>query len=628
MTTQRLYGLWDSPISADMMAGQKGLNDVQWAGDGETIVWAESRGKSGALVARRGADAGWDISGNVNVRGGVGYAGGEFTVWESTVFFAAGDGCLYRTEIASGEPRAITPAFGRVASPSVSPDGRWVAYVWTDGDTDVLAVVDAHGRQWPQKIVVGADFYMQPGWSADGGRLAWIAWDHPNMPWDGTRLESAAVEAADSRGVKLGPIQVWAGSKDVSVQQPGFSPDGRWLAYVSDETGFSHIHLRNLESGDVTRITHGDAEYGGPAWVQGLRHFQWSEESTYMIAVRKEFGRMSLERISVEGKGGAISEAAIYAAVGQPSLSMKGHIAFLGSSPHHPPRIVALMNGTTPRIETRATQERIPSTSLAPMQPLRWPVESVDGTTEVYGNYYPPTNPEFSSLGRPPAIVMIHGGPTGQRTAAYDSRNQFFASRGFAILDVNYRGSTGYGRDYQDALRGNWGVYDVEDAVAAAQYLIDADLADPDKIVIMGGSAGGYTVLQALTDYPGAFKAGVCMYGIGNLFSLDMDTHKFESQYNQQLVGPLPATADKWRARSPLFKADQISDAIAVYHGREDKVVPIDQAETIVRTLVRRGVPHVYHVYDDEGHGWRKPENIKHFYESLMAFLKENVIFG
>lgn len=624
---QKPFGTWKSPISASMMAGQKRLNDVRWAGDGDTIVWVEGRDGKGVLVAQKRGEASQDISGDHSVRGGVGYGGGELDVRGDVAIFSANDGCLYRTKLHVGTPRQITPAFGSVASPAVSPNGKWVAYVHTDGGTDLLAVVDAEGRQWPQKVVVGADFYMQPAWSADGKRLAWISWDQPNMPWDGTRLETATVTET-GRSVELGPIEVWGGGPNVAVQQPTFSPDGRWLAFTSDESGYHQLYVRNLETGETVALSHGESDHAGPAWIQGLRHFAWTPESKHIYAIKSSRGVMSLIRYGVEGGMAEVASASSYNALSQVSISPNGHVAFLGSSSSIPPRVVALWRGDDEAVIQRSSNERISTRRLSKMQPVSWILASGGQEEEIFANYYPPTNPDFEAKGRPPAIVMVHGGPTSQRTAGFESRNQFFASRGYAVLDVNYRGSTGYGRDYMEALRGNWGVSDVEDVVSAAKFLVDADLAHPDKLVVMGGSAGGYTVLQVLTNHPGAFAAGVCLYGIANLFTLQMGTHKFEAAYNDRLIGPLPDAADAYRERSPIFRADQIADPVAVYHGARDKVVPIDQAEAIVKSLRSRGIAHEYHVYDDEGHGWRKSDNVEHFYDSLLEFLTEHVVFS
>jgi dipeptidyl aminopeptidase/acylaminoacyl peptidase len=601
--------------------------DVAWAHNGETVVWVEGRGARGVVVAQRGDEAPRDISGDVNARGGVGYGGGELAVHENVVFFAGRDGRIYRVDIEHGQPRPITPGYGSVASPTPSPDGRWVVFVHSDGSTDLLAAVDAQGKQWPWKIVVGADFYMQPTWSPDGSELAWIAWDQPNMPWDGTRLERAPV-AYDRRGFRLGDIEVVAGDEDVAVQQPEFSPDGKYLAYISDEFDFNHLWVRDLQSDDSLRLSRGDADIGGPAWIQGLRHYAWSLESRRIFAARNERGVIQLTRYTTDGTQAPVEAADQYTQVAQPTVSPKGDIAFIGSSSTIPSRIVTLVDGDTPRVAQRSDNERVPPSHLSAMRPVSWMIRSEGEETEVFGNFYPPTNPRFEAGGRPPAIVRIHGGPTSQRTAKYDAQAQFFATRGFAVLDVNYRGSTGYGRTYMELLRGQWGVLDVEDAIGAARFLVDADLADPDKLVIMGGSAGGYTVLQALCDYPGSFAAGVCLYGIANLFTLASSTHKFEASYNDTLLGPLPEASEIFRERSPIFKAEKISDPVAIYHGQKDKAVPPDQAEAIVESLRARGVPHYFHMYEDEGHGFRRPENLEHFYDSLTDFLTQYVLFG
>ena len=275
-------------------------------------------------------------------------------------------------------------------------------------------------------------------------------------------------------------------------------------------------------------------------------------------------------------------------------------------------------------IRAYSIPERIPKSEFSSYEAHSW-IEPKTGI-RVYGNYYPPQNSSFVSSGLPPTIICVHGGPTAESDARFNAKVQFFTQRGFAVMELNYRGSTGYGREYMQILRGNWGVFDVEDAVGAAQHLVDKGLANSSAIAIMGGSAGGYTVLQAVTDHPGVFRAAVCLFGVSNLFSLDRDTHKFESQYCSGLIGTLPDTAAKWRARSPIFKADQIEDSLMIFHGAKDKAVPIEQAEEIVSVLKARGKDHVYHVYPNEGHGWRHADNIEHFYQSTLDFLIERMV--
>ncbi len=624
MKTNKPYGLWSSSLSAKAMAGDLGLKDVGWASDG-TLVWLESRDGHGVLVAR-GEEASHDLTREQHVSGGVGYGGGEFCVHGRDVFFAAGDGQLYRVGLDAGAARALTPTHGSVASPVVSPDGDWVVYVHTDGKNDTLAAVDSAGDQWPEKLVSGDDFYMQPQFSPDGRHLAWVSWNHPHMPWDSTELHIGTLKLSGDGLALIGSERV-GGGEHTSVMQPEFSPDGKKLAYLSDRDGWWQVHIRDVETGEVEQLSEGKFEVGGPAWVQGIRAYIWKPDSSGLYAVRNRKGKMDLIDVHVEGGFSPVPELSEYTFFGQLAMSPDGRLGMLASSSRIPTRVVSWEPGEPGRVERRASAERLKAEELSEMKPVSWTAQSEGESVEIYGNYYPPTNPRFESTGKPPAIIMIHGGPTSQRTARFEAGNQFFATRGFAVLDVNYRGSTGYGRDYRDALGGQWGIFDVEDAVSAAQFLINQGYADAERIVIMGGSAGGYTVLQSLVSHPGTFAAGISKYGISNLFALAMETHKFEQHYNDMLIGELPKASQKFQERSPLFHAERIEDPVGIFQGGRDKVVPPNQAEQMVETLEARGVPHTYKVYEEEGHGWRRSETIEDFYGAAMDFLKQYVIF-
>jgi dipeptidyl aminopeptidase/acylaminoacyl peptidase len=277
------------------------------------------------------------------------------------------------------------------------------------------------------------------------------------------------------------------------------------------------------------------------------------------------------------------------------------------------------------QIHQRSTSEAIPTEDLPTPYEINW--QSEDGQ-RVFGIYSPPTSRQYTSDGLPPVIVLIHGGPTSAVQIGYNLEAAFFTSRGYGYLEVNYRGSTGYGRAYREALRGRWGELDVIDAAGGALALVGQGLADPDRLVIKGGSAGGYTVLNALIRYPGLFKAGLCSYGVSNLFTLAMDTHKFEERYTDSLVGPLPEAAEKYRQWSPVFHAERIKDPVAIFQGDEDKVVPPSQSEEIVQALKANGVPHEYHLYPGEGHGFRKAETRQAYYEAIERFLLQYVIFS
>ncbi|MEM1009653.1 MAG: prolyl oligopeptidase family serine peptidase, partial [Myxococcota bacterium] len=273
----------------------------------------------------------------------------------------------------------------------------------------------------------------------------------------------------------------------------------------------------------------------------------------------------------------------------------------------------------------RSSAERITPTYFAKAQKCMW--HSAD-QTEVYGFYYPPTSPDYTSEGLPPVLVDVHGGPTAQRNVGFSAETALFTSRGWGVFVLNYRGSTGYGRTYREALNHRWGILDVEDAVGAAHMLCERKLADPRRLVIRGGSAGGYTVLQTLVQHPGVFCAGVCLYGISNLFTLAQGTHKFESRYLDRLIGCLPQDAERYHQRSPLFFAEQIQDPLAIFQGDQDQVVPPEQAESLVRTLRARNIPHHYRLFVGEGHGWRKPETWRTYYQELLNFLQQFVLYA
>ena len=293
---------------------------------------------------------------------------------------------------------------------------------------------------------------------------------------------------------------------------------------------------------------------------------------------------------------------------------------------NEPPSIQVIVGeGEGEIVHKRAGTESVPPSQLAEVKAISW--KGHDGET-AYGLYYAPSSETHSGIGKPPLIVYVHGGPTSQVTAGYSGAAQFFATRGYAMLMVNYRGSTGYGRAYMNKLRASWGVYDVEDSASGAAYLAAEGLADASKLVILGGSAGGFTVLQSLVEKPGFYKAGVCLFGVSNQFGLAMETHKFEERYTDSLLGPLPEAAALYRARSPLFHAEKIVDPIIVFQGEDDKVVPRNQSDSIVESLKARHVPHEYHVYAGEGHGWRKPETIEHYYTTALKFLKQYVLFN
>jgi dipeptidyl aminopeptidase/acylaminoacyl peptidase len=646
---RRQYGLWDSPISPASLARGLTFSDVAWDQDG-TLVWRETRSDRGLLVVQEpDGQAVRDLNDEYSVRAGVGYGGGDFTVSSGYVYFAeASSGRLYRQSLSHGIPQPVTPAFGRYASPLLSPDGRWLLFIHTYENQDSLGIVSADGSGWPQPIAMGEDFYMQPAWHPRGDRLAWICWNQPNMPWDGTYLRLGKLHFHPKSPPILEEVQEVAGGENTSIFQPLFSPDGRQLAYVSDESGWWQLFLYDLEKDQVRQLTFAEAEHGMPAWIQGLRTFGFSPDGRLVFVLQNREGFSNLLQIDVaSGEQVGVDLELDYTALDQIGVSPRQpaedttRIALIASGARTPTRVITLdilaedasgadeeprtLPAANLQVRRRSSAENIAPEIYAPVEPLTWSGE--DGQV-VYGLYYPAQHPDFEGIGLPPLIVSIHGGPTSQVRAVFNPKAQFFTTRGYSVLEVNYRGSTGYGREYRDALKGNWGVHDVADAISGASHLVDQGRVDGARLVIMGGSAGGFTVLQALAKYPGFFKAGICLYGVANQFTLVADTHKFEARYSDSLLGPLPEAADVYRDRSPVFHAGNICDPIIVCQGEEDQVVPRDQSDAIVATLRQRGVPHEYHLYPGEGHGFRKAETIVSFYQSVDDFLKQHVIFA
>ena len=623
----RAWGSWPSPLTPRSLAAGLRLVDAQWDTASDTLVWLENRGDRGVLVAQQGDEAPRDLTAELSVRARVGYGGGDFTVMAGQVYFAGPGGRMYRQALAGGEAQPVTPGFGEVSAPRVSADGRWLAYVYSHGGEDGLALVDSAGRRWPTKLFADSDFVMQPAWHPDGRTIACVTWNQPQMPWDGTTLQLLTLEPRDGELPRCVEQHVLAGDEDTAILQPEFSPDGRCLAFVSDAGGMGQLWLHDLQSGEQRQLTMTEAEHGAPAWAQGLRVFAWAPDSASLYFLRNERGFHSLWRYDLaDGAEARVTQLADYSSLGQPACSPRdGALALLASAAQIPSRILTLDTNGVTRVRRRSTTENAGPRQLAPVEALTW--RGADGEA-VHGLYYAPHSERYCGEGAPPLVVMVHGGPTSQSSAAYDGRAQFFATRGIAVLDVNYRGSTGYGRAYMERLYGNWGLCDVEDALSGAEHLAGRGLAARERMAIMGGSAGGFTVYQALVDHPGFFRAGVCLYGVANQFSLALETHKFEARYLDMLLGPLPAAAETYRRRSPVFQAERLVDPIAIFQGDSDQVVPRNQSDVIVESLQARNIPHEYHVYEGEGHGWRRPDTVEAFYRSVWRFLQQYVIYA
>lgn len=592
-------------------------------------MWREERSDQGILVCQSPQDSSpRDLTGELSVRARVGYGGGDFTVSHGSVYFVA-EGRLYQQLLSGGEANPITPEGGECSAPSVSPDGQKVVYVHSSEGTDVLALVDTQGKNQPVRLSEGHDFYMHPCWHPQGNRIAWVAWDHPYMPWDSSALYLGELDG-EKGTFRLASQKIVAGelAGNTGIFQPAFSPDGRYLSYLSNESGWFNVYLLDLNSAEKELLVGEEAEYGGPAWIQGLRTHAWTSDSKALYLLRAKDGFTSLVRFDLQSRElhRIQGQVAQYTSLSQIALSPQGErIALIASSSTSPSRIASVSPQGEVRIHQRSSSKNLSGGYLSRPQSLSWSVKTDSPVQCCYGLYYPPSHPEFENSGPPPTIIKIHGGPTSHYSSDYHPDTQFFTSRGLAVLELNYRGSSGYGKAYMDALKETWGVIDVQDTRRAAEHLVSKGLADEKRLILMGGSAGGYTVLLSLITDPGFFSSGICRYGVSNLFTLAADTHKFEKHYLDFLVGTLPQDEKRYQERSPVFSADRIQDPLAIFQGEVDKVVPRNQSDEIVESLVRRGVPHLYRTYEGEGHGWRKSETIQDYYETVEQFLNEFV---
>jgi len=621
--TRALYGTWGSPISSKGVGSRARINDVQWAGD--ALVWHESRGAGNVILSQRDGTPPREISGESAGRGKIAYGGGDFGVTADVVLFIGRDGRIYRTPVDGGALRPLTPGFGGAACPMPSPDGAQAAYIHTYEDQDSLALINLNGGAWPHKLDDTSDFAMNPVWSPDGTQLAWVKYDMPNMPWDATCLSLLTFTPDGAHRLEIldGDSQTYA------ITQPVFSPDGKTLAYLSDETGFSHVTLLDLETRQRRVVTSDAAEYSGPAWVAGLRYVAWLPDSRHILIRRSENALHTLWLLDTQtGQRTQLLAKAGYTHYEQLSVrTSDGRAACIASATDKPQVVISFYPapGAPLTVHARAVQTVFEPDALSVGQPIQW--AGADGET-VYGIYYPPASARFESDGLPPLIVHVHGGPTSQAFLRFEPEIQYWATRGYAVLALNFRGSAGYGRDYMRRLYGDWGGCDVDDAVSAADHLAAQGWIDRDKCVIYGGSSGGYAVLRALTLHAGKFRAGVNLYGVADQFALVRDTHKFERAYSDLLLGKLPAAASLYRERSPLFFADKIRDALIVFQGADDTVVPQNQSDGMVAAIRANGVEVEYHVYAGEGHGFRKPETLEQYLKAAQAFLERVVIYG
>jgi dipeptidyl aminopeptidase/acylaminoacyl peptidase len=621
------YGSWKSPITAEIiLSGTVGLGEIRL--DGDDIYWLESRAQEGGrlvLVRRDAQGDSVDLTpAPFNVRSRVHeYGGGAYTVADGIVYFSNfADNRLYRID-PGAEPLAIT-ADGALRYADLVLDGRRNRLIAVREDhtlsardaENTIVAIGANGDGSQRVLVAGNDFYASPRLSSDGTQLSWLSWNHPNMPWDGCELWVATV---DGDGMLSEPRQV-AGGREESIFQPEWSPDGT-LYFVSDRTGWWNLY--RLGSDGTETVTDREEEFGVPQWVFGMSTYAFVGSDRIVCTIQAS-GSSYLAEVNPLTGGVRRIETPYVDVSGV--RSGENRAVFLGYSATKPAE-VAEWNLRSGAIETLRSSGSIPVSSdyFSLPQSIEFPTE---GGLTAYAIYYPPHNPDFTAPEGelPPLIVASHGGPTGSTSGALDlSSVQFWTSRGFAVVDVNYGGSSGYGRAYRERLNGQWGVVDVDDCANAARYLAERGLADPQRLIIHGWSAGGYTTLAALA-FRDVFSAGASHFGIGDLEAIARDSHKFESRYEHRLVGPLPEALQLYHERSAIYHVDQIGCPVIIFQGEDDRVVPPNQARLMIEALARNNLPHAAIFFPGEGHGFRRAENIKRSMEAELYFYSR--IFG
>jgi dipeptidyl aminopeptidase/acylaminoacyl peptidase len=620
------YGSWKSPITSDLIVADTiGLGGIDIIG--ENIYWQELRPKEDGriVVVRRSPDGKTtDLTPQpFNARTRVHeYGGHAYTVNNGTLYFSNyTDQRLYRLD-PGGTPRPITPETEfRYADYIVDRRHKFLYGVREDhtgsGEAvNTLVKVRTDGdKNGGEVIVSGNDFYSSPRLSPDGSKLAWLTWNHPNLPWDGTELWVGEVNEDGS----VNSSERVAGGPDESIFQPEWSPDGV-LYFISDRSNWWNLY--RWQDGNVETLYPLEAEFGEPQWIFGMSTYAF-ESPRRIICTYSQRGVYHLASLDTETL--KLEEIETEYTYIRGVKTAPGRVLFLVGSPTQKLSVVLLdLNEGREEVLRYSSESKIDPEYTSIPQEVEIPTEY---GRIAYGFFYPPNNKDFKAPEgeKPLLLVMSHGGPTGATIPVYNSEIQYYTSRGIAVLDVNYGGSTGYGRAFRQRLNGQWGVVDVDDCVNGARHLVSSGEVDGNRLMITGGSAGGYTTLCALT-FRDVFKAGASHFGIGDLETFVGDTHKFESRYLDNLVGPYPEKRDLYRDRSAINYTDQLDCPLILFQGSEDKIVPPNQSQKMYEAVKAKGLPVAYLEFEGEQHGFRKAENIKRALDAELYFYAK--VFG
>ena len=628
MPTEMPYGTWTSPITPDSLVQESiRLGDILISAG--RSYWLEMRPSEDGryvLVSKTDENAVVDLTPEpYNVRSRVHeYGGGSFTVSKDSIYFSNFiDQRIYKMEMAGENIFPISPDNDntRYADLKIEENLNWLIAVKESHcggrePKNSIVAIDLGESNFEKTLISGADFFSAPVISPDGEKLAWIQWDHPNMPWDSTELWTAKI----TQNKELTHIVKIAGNQGESICQPLWSPNND-LYYVSDISGWWNLY--QYQNGTHINLTPLEGEIAQPQWGLGSYYYGFRSENLVIYAINTR-GEWSLHEINLQSNTSRKIKTP-FNEINRSGIKVCGDKLLVGAGSGNTPYSIYIGDKNNNFNAIRSSEPmHLGKEYISLPENIEFPTEN---GLNSYGFYYSPKNANYIGKKgtKPPMIVLSHGGPTGATSISLDLSIQFWTTRGFAVFDVNYGGSTGYGSEYRKRLNRKWGIVDVQDSVNGSKYLIDKNKADPERLAIRGGSAGGYTTLACLT-FTDMFKAGASYYGISDLTSLAEETHKFESRYLDSMIGSYEENRIEYINRSPINHTEKLSCPIILFQGLEDKVVLPNQSRKMADALNENGIPFAYIEFEGEQHGFRKSENIKRSIEAELYFYSR--VFG
>jgi dipeptidyl aminopeptidase/acylaminoacyl peptidase len=605
-------GLRLARITPAMIAQLRALAEPRWSADGMHVHYLESHDGQGALfsVPAAGGPA-FRLTSDPPAAPVAAYSGGFYAVSREAIVYQAADRRLYRIPVAGGRASRIPTGDVSVSAPAFSPDGTQVAFVADDGATSDIGIADASGDAWPRKLAAPADFVADPTWSPNGRYLAWVEWSVPNMAWDQSRVVIYDLRAGERHVVMDEP--------EVSATSPQWSPDGKTFTFMCDRGGFMNLWRAGGDGSDPAPWVEEPYDQAGPTWGSGQVTYAWAPDGRRIAYLRNERETWRLRLLDV-----ATGQTA---PLGEPQGSYAGLrwaprgdalLAHYQGAAIAPSVVVLDVKRGGQRVVATAALGGLSGEGFVWPESITW--QAPDGL-EIHGLLYRPA--DLADDERPPLLVSVHGGPTGQAGALFNPVAQYFVQRGWAVLAPNARGSAGYGRAYIQALRDEWGGADMADIAAGIDDVTARGWADRERVVVWGGSAGGYAVLLLPALYPDRFKAAVSLFGVSDLFSLARTTHRLEAHYLDRIVGPLPEAAERYRQRSPVYRAATYGCPVLMLQGDRDVAVTPDQAQLMVDAFKAAGKTVILHMYEGEGHGWLRAATNRDYIGRMDRFLEE-----